>query len=87
MGSWSNPFGSSVFADIPFFAFLTLHRRRKRFGQKEEVWPEGRGLARVKLYMHMKLKICSSKFFFLQKYHFGLFIITMMTISGFLAHV
>ena len=29
----SNSFGSSVFAEIPFLAFLALHRERKRCGQ------------------------------------------------------
>ena len=29
----SNSLGSSVFAEIPFFAFLSLHRERKRYGQ------------------------------------------------------
>ena len=29
----SNSLGSSVFAEIPFLAFLALHRERKRCGQ------------------------------------------------------
>ena len=29
----SNYLGSSVFAEIPFLAFLALHRERKRYGQ------------------------------------------------------
>ena len=33
MGSGSNSLGSSVFAEIPFLAFLALHRERKRCGQ------------------------------------------------------
>ena len=30
---WSNSLGSSVYAEIPFLAFLALHRERKRCGQ------------------------------------------------------
>ena len=30
---WSNSLGSSVFADITFYAFLALHKKRKRCGQ------------------------------------------------------
>ena len=32
-GFWSNSLGSSILADIPFLAFLALHRERKRCGQ------------------------------------------------------
>ena len=32
-GFWSNSLGSSILADIPFLAFLILHRERKRCGQ------------------------------------------------------
>ena len=35
VSSWFNSFGSSVFSDIPFLAFLALHRKRKRCGQVE----------------------------------------------------
>ena len=46
----SNSLGSSVFAEIPFLAFLTLHSERKRCGQVPAyVTP------RVKLYMHTKI--------------------------------
>ena len=33
MGSWSISLGSSVLADIPFLAFLAIHKKRKRCGQ------------------------------------------------------
>ena len=62
----SNSQGSSVMAEIPFLTFLVLHR--------ESRCDPANVTLRVKLYIHTKFSICSSKVF-LQKCHFWLFLL------------